>query len=92
MPASANPAFFPPVSPSYAAPPPVVQQAPGAEVTNLEQPKRQETGTPVYRTWWFWTGIGAVVVAGTVTAIVLASGGSKPNSANTGLGTRGVFQ
>jgi hypothetical protein len=33
--------------------------------------------SPVYKTWWFWTGVGAVVVAGTVTAIVLAgrSGG-----------------
>ena len=27
---------------------------------------------PIYKTWWFWTGVGAVVVAGTVTAILLA--------------------
>jgi hypothetical protein len=27
-----------------------------------------------YKTWWFWTGVGAVVVAGTVTAILLARG------------------
>jgi tetratricopeptide (TPR) repeat protein len=26
---------------------------------------------PVYKKWWFWTGVGAVVVAGTVTALVL---------------------
>jgi hypothetical protein len=27
---------------------------------------------PVYRKWWFWTAVGAVVVAGTVTAFALA--------------------
>ncbi len=26
---------------------------------------------PVYAKWWFWTGVGAAVVAGTVTAFVL---------------------
>jgi len=26
---------------------------------------------PVYTKWWFWTGIGAVAIAGTVTALVL---------------------
>jgi tetratricopeptide (TPR) repeat protein len=32
---------------------------------------------PIYATWWFWTGVGAAVVATTVTAIVLSrrSGG-----------------
>jgi hypothetical protein len=33
------------------------------------EPARQ----PIYRTWWFWTGAGAVLVAGTVTAILLAT-------------------
>jgi hypothetical protein len=28
-------------------------------------------GQPVYAKWWFWTGIGAVAIAGTVTAFVL---------------------
>jgi hypothetical protein len=31
-----------------------------------------------YRTWWFWTGTAAVVVAGTVTAIFLAGRSSDP--------------
>ena len=26
--------------------------------------------------WWFWTGIGVVVVAATIVAILLASNGS----------------
>ena len=29
-------------------------------------------GTPFYKTWWFWTGAAAIVVAGTVTAILIA--------------------
>jgi hypothetical protein len=29
---------------------------------------------PFYQRWWFWTGVGAVVVAGTVTAILVAHG------------------
>ncbi len=31
----------------------------------------QPSGQPVYAKWWFWTGVGAVVVAGTVSAFVL---------------------
>jgi hypothetical protein len=30
---------------------------------------------PVYRKWWFWTGVGAAVVAGTVTALLLTHQG-----------------
>jgi hypothetical protein len=35
-------------------------------------PEPQETA-PVYKRWWFWTGIGAVVAGGVVTAVVLSS-------------------
>ncbi|MBW2700313.1 MAG: PEGA domain-containing protein [Deltaproteobacteria bacterium] len=31
--------------------------------------------SPFYKTWWFWTAVGAVVVAGTVTGTVLAVDG-----------------
>ncbi|MCA9666415.1 MAG: hypothetical protein KC503_12530 [Myxococcales bacterium] len=31
-----------------------------------------------YQRWWFWTAIGAAVVGGTVTAIVLATRGESP--------------
>jgi len=33
---------------------------------------------PFYKTWWFWTGVGAVVLAGTVTTILLAGRSSSP--------------
>jgi hypothetical protein len=32
---------------------------------------------PIYKKWWFWTGVGAVVAAGVVTAVVL---GNEPKS------------
>jgi tetratricopeptide (TPR) repeat protein len=39
-------------------------------------PEATTTERPVYKKWWLWTGIGAAVVAGTVTAILLAHGSS----------------
>ena len=39
-----------------------------------------EAGKPIYKTWWFWTGAAAVVVAGTVTAILIAGRSSSPCS------------
>ena len=61
----------------------------------LPQPDRQipapagsvNTGTapvvgsspPIYRRWWFWTGVGAVALGVIVTGIVLAGSGSDPN-------------
>jgi tetratricopeptide (TPR) repeat protein len=48
----------------------------GAEASRADQ--EQEPGAdsvPITRRWWFWTGIGAVVVAGVVTAVVLSRGG-----------------
>jgi len=32
-----------------------------------------EAEPPIWRRWWFWTGVGAVVVGGVTTAIVLSS-------------------
>jgi len=48
--------------------------------------------TPVYKTWWFWTGVGAVVVAGAVVTAVLLSSGSSKGIPNTTLGNQPIFQ
>jgi tetratricopeptide (TPR) repeat protein len=46
------------------------------------------TAKPFYKTWWFWTAAGVVVV-GAGTAIALSAGGSAPPS--THLGSTPVF-
>jgi len=58
--------------------------------SNTTQPDRSDPA--FYRTWWFWSGVGAVVVAGTVTAVLLSRGGdSGLNVSGTTLGTRKVL-
>jgi hypothetical protein len=49
--------------------------------------------TPVYRRPWFWIAVGAVVAAGAVTAIVLASGDAASSSGvpQTTLGAQRAF-
>jgi len=66
-----------PYSPTAAAAP---AQAPSpdpgadrsAELVSSPQPA-PVSDSPVYARWWFWTGVGAVVVGGVVTAVLLAS-------------------
>lgn len=36
-----------------------------------------ENETPIYKKWWLWTGVGAVVVGAVAIGIVLSSGGSS---------------
>lgn len=69
---------------------PMALQPVGLDLTSRPVLEVQDS-PPIYTTWWFWTGVGAVVVAGTVTAVVLSSGGGTKNPSST-LGTRSVFQ
>jgi hypothetical protein len=75
-----------------AAAEPVGVKPAGVDLTVVEPAGQVSPGTPFYSTWWFWTGVGAAVVAGTVAAIVLSKSGSDGNSAQTALGTQPVFQ
>ncbi len=69
---------YPPSGAPAAYPPGADQQQPsGALVAQPTQPQPESSG-PVYTKWWFWTIVGAVVVGGVVTAVVLSSGTSKP--------------
>ena len=52
----------------------------------------EETGSPIYKKWWFWTGVGAVVAAGVVTAVALSSGKGSSNVPASALGNQGAFQ
>jgi len=68
-----------PAIPAAASIPPAIPPAPveaskpaGLDLTTTATPSDSpEAGSPFYKTWWFWTGTAAVVVAGAVTAILL---------------------
>ena len=97
---SAGPAFqpIPPEAapPSMPAPAPL-PPAPAAEPPppSLELSTVENVGpapTPIFKRWWFWTGIGAVVVGATVAVIAISAGGKHGSTADTALGTQAVFQ
>jgi len=68
---------------------PAGDTAPGTDLHAASSPAGGSS--PVYKRWWFWTGLGAVVAAGVVTAVVLSSGSSK-GIPGTSLGNQPVFQ
>jgi len=76
-PPPANPP--PPVTPLNPPPPTYVNNAPPptntTSATLVSQPAPAEEA-PIYKKWWFWTGIGVVVAGGVVAAILLSSGGT----------------
>ena len=63
----------------------------GVDLSVRDSTPGPQTSRPIYRTWWFWTGVGAVVVAGVVTAIILSSGGDGTKVPASSLGPRPVF-
>ena len=40
--------------------------------------------TPIYKTWWFWTGAGAVVVGAVVVVLLATAKGPQPYMGNLG--------
>jgi tetratricopeptide (TPR) repeat protein len=65
----------------------------GVDLSASSATQPEPSGRVFYKTWWFWSGVGAVVVAGTVTAVLLSrGGGDSPNVAGMTLGTRTVLQ
>ena len=86
-PSPTAPSFDPNVPP---APPPGSSAGgpgllgpPGAE-SGIEQ----SADRPVYKRWWFWAGVGTVVAAGVVTAVLLGRGDDYTRSGS--LGTIGM--
>ena len=58
--------------------PPGADQQPSGALVAQPSPTQPGSSGPVYTKWWFWTIVGAVVVGGVVTAVVLSGGTSKP--------------
>jgi tetratricopeptide (TPR) repeat protein len=71
----------PPAATPNLTPPPVVApplapaREPALEI-GAAPPPPEEAAAPLYKKWWLWAGVGAVVVAGTLTAVALSGGGS----------------
>lgn len=76
-PVGAPPVLTPPAVNLAPSPPPPV--APALVVAESPPPPSAHvTGErPLYKKWWFWAGVGAVLLTGTVTAIALSSGRSS---------------
>ncbi len=73
------PAAQPSVAPAAAAPPtatvpPSAAVAATPDPLGISQsaPPEPQESPPVYKRWWFWTGIGAVVAGGAVTGVLLS--------------------
>jgi hypothetical protein len=65
----------PPVGPPVQSPvpaPPALAVDRSASLVSSPQPS-PVSDSPIYARWWFWTGVGAVVAGGVVTAVLLSS-------------------
>jgi hypothetical protein len=82
---AAEPSPVPPPQPELQAvpvPPPAPADDAKPARSDLTGPVADppRTDKPFYKTWWFWTGAAAIVVAGTVTAFLIAGRSSGPCS------------
>lgn len=80
-PAGGEPPAYPPQGDPYM---PAGQQPAGALVTQ-PGPAPEAASSPFYTRWWFWPIVGAAVVGGVVTAVVLSSGTDKPACSAMGI-------
>ena len=61
---------------------PIPTATPGPATTPPDDDDDEVEATPIYKQWWFWTGIGAVVVGGVVTTVLLLQPGDSPSRGN----------
>jgi tetratricopeptide (TPR) repeat protein len=72
-------------TPAPAPPPHLDAPTPAPEAALIATPAAPPPpSTPVYERWWFWTGVGVVVVSAVVIGIVASSKGSQPYVGNLG--------
>lgn len=66
-----------PATLAEAAPPVAAQNDEALRLTSTPASEDAQASRPLYKKWWFWTGVGAAVVAGAVTAFVLTRSSEK---------------
>ena len=88
---AAQPSAAPaPAAPAAAAVPPSAAVATTPDPLGIQQsapPPEPQESPPIYKRWWFWTGIGAVVAGGVVTGVLLSKKSAPKSPACDGLGT-----
>jgi tetratricopeptide (TPR) repeat protein len=54
-----------------------IREPPQNDVALTSADAHDQASKPLMKQWWFWTGIGVVVVGGVVAAVAVASSGDK---------------
>lgn len=70
------PAASLPTSPDSASATSTPSNPPGLDLSSSSR-SGESVSTPIYKAWWFWTGVGVVVAGGVAAAILLSRGSSK---------------
>jgi hypothetical protein len=88
-------ALVPATTPLPTGQPPAAGESPSAHPGPTTDPlgisqsapsSEPQASPPVYKRWWFWTGIGAVVAGAVVTGILLSRSSAPQSPACDGLG------
>jgi len=77
-----NPVSPPPaLEPLPPAPPPLLSQPPDPVGPKPDEPAAESGDRPIWKRWWFWTGVAAVAAAGTATVLILRARDDCPDTA-----------
>jgi hypothetical protein len=91
-PAGAPPAGPPPSTAPGTGPPPEASAPVSASAVDLSAPgPASESPPPVFRRWWFWAGVGAVVVGVLVIGVAASGSGGKAPPPESELGNTRIF-
>jgi tetratricopeptide (TPR) repeat protein len=76
----------PVMAPVVVAPAPALEAPPPPATTSMivTAPAPAPAHAPIYKSWWFWTGAGAVVVGAVVVVLLATSKGPQPYMGNLG--------
>jgi tetratricopeptide (TPR) repeat protein len=78
-PPDAPPAPAPVATPAPVPPPQLVAPTPAPEAALVAAPTPPPPrSSPLYERWWFWTGVGVIVVSAVVIGVIASSKGPQP--------------
>jgi tetratricopeptide (TPR) repeat protein len=71
-------------TPAPVPPPRLEAPTPAPEASLIATPAPPPTSSPIYKRWWFWTGVGVIVVSAVIIGVVASSKGPQPYVGNLG--------